>query len=210
LSRRSVVQVALVISFAALLVAGCGDDGEEHPSATPTVAPPFTERIRIEKSALAATSTTHGTCEQHASVRHDVWRCTVEPLPDTGATLISFCVSETPADTFVLCVLDAFAGADAVRVDLDMPLPERTDDDGFTALAVELEDGTECSFIGGATFVVGDERANFHCSDDSWLIGNPLLGDDGSWTWPQCREECGGESPPEEAPGTARAVRVLG
>jgi hypothetical protein len=175
----------------------------------PTEATPFTEVVRVEKADLTPTAMTMGTCEHYASRRADVWRCFVE-LDGNPSTIIDFCLSETPADTFVLCATDWYGGSEALRVDLRAPLVAGADDEFLTAMAVELEDGTRCSFTGGATFAIGDQRANFSCDDDSWLLGNPLIENDGAWTWQQCRTGCSGEDTPEEPFDVARAVRVWG
>src|SRR5689334_12107296 len=45
---------------------------------------------------------------------------------------------------------------------------------------VWLEDGTACNLSGGATFVVGDEHANYACSDGRWLIGGVYVRGNGS------------------------------
>ena len=50
-------------------------------------------------------------------------------------------------------------------------------------VTVELEDGTRCGFVGGATFAIGDARANFGCGDKSWLIGRETVRPDGVWTF---------------------------
>jgi hypothetical protein len=179
------------------------------PAATPTEAVVFTEVVRVEKSMLTPTSTTSGTCDKYSSRRADVWRCGVE-LDGNPSTFINLCLSETPDDTFVLCATDWYGGADAIRVDLAAPLAPSSDDDVFTAMAVELDDGVRCSFTGGATFTIDDQRANFACDDDSWLMGNPSIASDGAWTWQRCRSDCGGESPSQAPLETARATRVWG
>jgi hypothetical protein len=49
-----------------------------------------------------------------------------------------------------------------------------------TPKTVWLEDGTACNLVGGATFVVGDERANYSCDDGRWLIGGVYVRGNGS------------------------------
>lgn len=46
---------------------------------------------------------------------------------------------------------------------------------------VQLDGGVTCGFVTGATFVVGFERANFGCSDQTWIAGQPFALADGTW-----------------------------
>jgi len=41
---------------------------------------------------------------------------------------------------------------------------------------MELKDGASCYSVGGATFVIGSERANYECDDGRWLIGDAASG----------------------------------
>ena len=119
-----------------------------------------------------------GTCftRSISVIRPDVYRCSTEQSVASagGANLFDPCFVVPGEKDILACEPDPIKGTPGIRLVLTEPLPsepvEAAEPD--SAWMVQLEDGTVCAFSTGATFMVDEERANYGCSDGSWLFGS--------------------------------------
>jgi hypothetical protein len=101
--------------------------------------------------------------------RTDAWRCTV------GNEILDPCFV-LDEGKIVVCGADPAADKSGFKLKLTEPLPEP--DVPAEALAgnkawlVELDDGTFCYFLSGATLVFDEKRINYGCLDDSSILGD--------------------------------------
>jgi hypothetical protein len=161
---------------------------------TATSATAATEINTLDPGQLRTNVTRRGTCFSPSSAtrRVNAWRCSVTEALANGANLIDPCYSANVDSTSVACPTNYPPGLDAVEIELErapgcgedsLCVAGNAEDGATAALTVVLEDGTKCSFIAGATFAIGDARANFACADGSWLIGVETIRVDGAWTY---------------------------
>ena len=197
-ARVTFLPTCLTVALIALaaLSMGCSSSNGASTVApeTSTASASATTVNTLDPAELRASATRRGTCFSPSSItgRTNAWRCSVEEALPNGATLVDPCYSATSDATSVLCPTNYPPETDAVRIDLDLApgciegapcIAGNVGPGGPTALTVELEDGTKCGFVAGATFAIGDARANFACGDESWLIGRETIRPDGVWTY---------------------------
>jgi len=126
------------------------------------------------RPGLRATSRVRGSCFSGSSAvrRSDAFRCTT-----AASRLFDPCFLD-PADPDTLaCVIDVFTG-DLALLTLDRPLPRNPGgappgDPSVEPWAIEVASGARCGLVTGATAAIDGLRANYECSDGSWLWGLP-------------------------------------
>jgi polar amino acid transport system substrate-binding protein len=144
------------------------------PEATTSGAVTATEVIQYVPTAVPPGETQEGSCWTNslaAGGREDAWRCNVG---DSGISDPCFSV---PGDSsVVVCGYDPSTNNAGFGLKLTQPLPkpdvpaaavEAYKNNGWLVL---LDDGTYCGFMTGATFALGDERANYGCVGGEWYI----------------------------------------
>jgi hypothetical protein len=104
--------------------------------------------------------------ESLALDRADAWRCMV------GNEIYDPCFSDAPHATSVICDATPMKPT-GIRVKLSAPLPTHGHTQGKQAWILELGDGTICGFLTGATGGVADQRLNYGCTADTYVIGDP-------------------------------------
>ncbi|MGQ9572364.1 MAG: hypothetical protein ACUVV3_04160 [Dehalococcoidia bacterium] len=139
---------------------------ELQASPTPTL---WRTEVFLAEPPATPSGEVAGSCGPSLMVRRPhAWRCTGEE----DNAIRNPCFSETEADTFVVC----YTGE---RINLTEPLPVslgHQEEDPSHAMILQLVHGTSCLFMAGATGLVGDERANYWCDDDAWIVGYPEMG----------------------------------
>ena len=116
-----------------------------------------------------------GACDINAysTMRRDAWRCMV------GNSIYDPCFIFEKNKSLV-CDPYPPTGDKGILLKLTEPLPEpNIAEDKFGegwAWLIELEDGITCRFITGATGGINNERINYYCSDDSFVIGDLEVG----------------------------------
>jgi hypothetical protein len=93
----------------------------------------------------------------------------------SGNTIYDPCFS-LPQLEKVVCPNNLYDKNDDIVLNLTQPFPEpdpQTDIFRSDQLAwyVELLDGSHCFYVTGVTAIVGDERANYICESDDYLMG---------------------------------------
>jgi hypothetical protein len=104
-----------------------------------------------------------------AASRADAWRCIVVN------TIYDPCFSTNGQKDYVICDAKPDGDERGLKVRLAHALPEREFRHVTQAWMMRLVDGTLCSFITGATGLVGKERINYGCSDGSEIVGMPKM-----------------------------------
>ena len=122
--------------------------------------------VRVAKSASGYCWTTSNT-----DARADAWRCFV------GNNIHDPCFSDTiNVAKYVLCPLDT-PGARVLRINLTKPLPNVSrwtgDPTRYPPWAVQTTGGKWCTFLSGATGLIGGLRINYGCAGGGILLGNP-------------------------------------
>lgn len=107
-----------------------------------------------------------------ASVQPDAWRCS------SDNQILDPCFA-TPGDpASVLCGARPAGSETAFKLKLTEPLPTTRPAPGAErAWVLELADGTRCGFLTGATAGFEGKRLNYGCTDGSYLLGDPEVGD---------------------------------
>lgn len=128
-----------------------------------TYTPPEIVPNEIKKGSCWITSSV-------VSCRADAWRCATEDeIKDP-------CFSMASQHNRVFCVNDPWKENEGFQIELTKPLPTAyisKENKDTCAWFLELDDGTTCSSINGASDVNGkDERANYACS-----VGGDIYGD---------------------------------
>jgi hypothetical protein len=162
-------------------------------AAKPVGVEAATQVVILDPGQLKSTATNTGTCGVGSLVsgRSNAWRCNLSsPLPN-GANLLDPCFSPADDAANVLCPTDYPEALDAVDVTLDAPLgcigadtcmPSVGNNTNRPNVAfLQLSGGVTCGLVTGATFVIGFERANYGCSDQTWVAGQPFALGDGTW-----------------------------
>ncbi len=110
-----------------------------------------------------------------ATVRRDAWRCM------SGNTIYDPCFSPKSGAKMVVCPTDVF-NHKLIVLTLAKPLPKLDSVDptakqlrppDLEPWFLRLSDGTNCWFVVGATFSIGEHRANYECGE-RWIIGYPI------------------------------------
>jgi polar amino acid transport system substrate-binding protein len=151
------------------------------PAATAAPAPETvsaTEVVKYVPDSVPTGETKEGSCWTNslaAGGREDAWRCNV------GDNMIEDPCFSVPSDAgMVVCGYDPATNNAGYGLKLTEPLPkpdvppavvEAYKNNGWLVL---LADGTYCGFMTGATFGLGDERANYGCVGGEWYIMGDL------------------------------------
>lgn len=151
------------------------------PAATEAAAPEAvsaTAVIQYVPEAVPAGETKEGSCWTNslaAGGREDAWRCNV------GDNMIEDPCFSVPNDaTMVVCGYDPTTHNAGYGLKLTEPLPKpdvpaaAVDAYKNNGWLVLLADGTYCGFMTGATFGLGDDRANYGCVGGEWYIMGDL------------------------------------
>ena len=80
---------------------------------------------------------------------------------------------------YLVCDSNPITGDKGFLLKLTKPLPEDTVTDNYGqgwGWLIQLEDGTTCGFLTGATGMVNNKRINYGCSDNSSIIGDLEVG----------------------------------
>jgi len=104
--------------------------------------------------------------------RKDAWRCIVNNMISDPCFTVS-------GSNDLVCDPNPINNDKGFLLKLTQPLPEAGTIDNFGkgwGWLIELEDGNSCSFVTGATGVIDGKRANYICSDDSWVLGDLQTG----------------------------------
>ena len=112
---------------------------------------------------VASSAKGHCWTNSIASNRPDAFRCVV------GNEIYDPCF-KNPAGTKVACIYGSSSEVAIIR--LTSKLPKAMSGGTPHAFLVQLANGTRCEFETGATFVADGRRANFSCTDKSWLFGH--------------------------------------
>ena len=116
--------------------------------------------------------------------RPDAWRCAVKN------DLYDPCFSRSATAKQVVCPLDV-AKRTVLVITLTKPLEapagenKRVNDmirPGTAPWYVRLQGGASCRFEAGATFTYKTDRANYECSDGTWVVGIPQVHEHGPAT----------------------------
>jgi hypothetical protein len=120
------------------------------------------------------------------TVRPDAWRC----FTTNGSWVYDPCFSASPAAKQVACPSNYFERT-VIVMTLTEPLASPAGEDARVVKALRppdlkpwalaLSGGVTCWLAAGATFVVGQVRANYVCSQDLWVIGYPREVTAGYW-----------------------------
>jgi hypothetical protein len=113
-------------------------------------------------------STGHGYCwtDSAATNARDAFRCF------QGNEIHDPCFAATAHASSVVCFLDPWTPVTVLR--LTKPLPKHGPLFGRALpWAIETTDGRHCTFLTGATGLMGGQRVNYGCTDRSYLIGGP-------------------------------------
>lgn len=116
---------------------------------------------------------TSGDCESGSfadSGRPEAWRCFA------GNEIHDPCF-ESPDRAVVACFDSPDQTSDVVVITPNAPLPPAAANGGSPEDAppwqIQLTDGRSCFYMGGATFAIGDLRANFSCDGGGVVFGEP-------------------------------------
>ena len=104
--------------------------------------------------------------------RKGAWRCMIESSISDPCFVIS-------GSEDLVCDVNPITGDGGFLLKLTEPLPEDTATDNYGqgwGWLIQLEDGTVCGFITGATGAINGERINYGCSDNSYIIGGLEVG----------------------------------
>jgi hypothetical protein len=109
-----------------------------------------------------------GSCWSTSNVlnRVDAWRCT------SDNTIYDPCFSSPENSQVVICDTSPLTDSTGFKLNLTGSLPVRgTVSPVTSAWVFELADGTNCSFLGGATATFEGKRVNYSCSDGWFILG---------------------------------------
>jgi hypothetical protein len=110
-----------------------------------------------------------GMGESLALNRSDAWRCIV------GNEIYDPCFSSAAHATSVIC--DASPSKPyGIEVTLAAPLPTHAKANDTQPWILTMGDGAKCTFETGGTFGIGNQRANYYCALNQWIIGAPVPG----------------------------------
>ena len=158
-------------------------------TSTSTYTPTFTLNPTLESTQVIVfhpegipTPERTGSCWSSSDVlnRADAWRCT------SGDDIYDPCFSIPGNSQAVICDTSPLSNSTGFKLNLIEPLPSHWTITTNSALAFELADGTNCSFVGGATAAFGGKRVNYSCSDGWWILGELQKGQ--VWTAQKIRQ----------------------
>jgi hypothetical protein len=143
---------------------------------TPTYTPRFTPNPPSESTQVIVfhpegvpTQERTGSCWSTSDVlnRVDAWRCT------SGDIIYDPCFSIPGNSQAVICVTSPLSDSTGFKLNLteSLPAPGLWPFPVKSAWAFELADGTNCSFLGGATAAFEGKRVNYSCSDGWYILG---------------------------------------
>ncbi|WP_151758605.1 hypothetical protein [Dictyobacter vulcani] len=140
-------------------------------TATPTTNP--TRVSHFFPTGVRSTPASSGDCwvTSLAVPRKDTWRCMV------GNSIYDPCFSSPEQKDYVLCDASPAADTNGLKVTLTDPLPASTATGGDDKpWVLHLANGAYCTFVTGATGLVGDERINYGCTNKAFIPGFPKQG----------------------------------
>ncbi|KKS06570.1 MAG: hypothetical protein UY16_C0073G0004 [Candidatus Gottesmanbacteria bacterium GW2011_GWA2_47_9] len=151
-----------------------GDSSDNYFSITRIEGKVMATQVIYFSPAEIPTETNEGSCwTTSLSVqRKGAWRCAV------GNAIFDPCFTISGSKNLV-CNANPVMGENGFLLKLAESLPSDTSVDnsgrGWGWL-IELEDGTTCKFITGATGLIDDKRINYDCSDGSFILGDLQIG----------------------------------
>jgi hypothetical protein len=107
--------------------------------------------------------------------REDAWRCSNDNM------IADPCFQLAGNSNVVICEPDPIKDDAGFTMTLTEPLPKAdvpaaaADSYANNGWAVLLADGNACYFATGATFALGDDRANYGCVEGEWYIMGDLI-----------------------------------
>jgi hypothetical protein len=144
-------------------------------------APPevsATQVITFVPAGLPAGDPVQGSCWSNSLAafgREDAWRCSSDNMIGDP------CFQVVGHSDQVVCQPDPIKNDPGFAMQLTEPLPKadipEAAAEGYAnnGWAVLLADGNACYFMTGATFALGDDRANYGCVDGEWYIMGDLI-----------------------------------
>ncbi len=102
-----------------------------------------------------------------ASTARNAYRCF------QGNLIHDPCFAATPHATTVVCFLDPWHAVTLLRMTRRLPKPGPLLKGPPLPWAIVTTDGRHCVFMTGATALVANQRANYGCTDGTYLIGSP-------------------------------------
>src|SRR5665213_374791 len=110
-----------------------------------------------------------GMGESLALNRSDAWRCIV------GNEIYDPCFSSSAHATSVICDVSPSKPV-GIKVTLSAPLPTHAKAQDTQPWILTMGDGATCTFETGGTFGIANQRANYYCALNQWIIGAPVPG----------------------------------
>ncbi|GCE30698.1 hypothetical protein KDA_61820 [Dictyobacter alpinus] len=141
--------------------------------ATSTPAVTATKVLHFVPTGIRSGDVSAGDCwvTSLAAPRNDAWRCMVDSV------IYDPCFSSPAQKDFVLCDASPAGNTNGIKVKLTSPLPASTAENGDgKPWVLHLSNGAYCTFMTGATSLVGDERVNYACTDNALIPGFPKEG----------------------------------
>lgn len=124
---------------------------------------------------IAPNETYEGSCwiNSLTAQRRDAWRCTVNNIIKDPCFVLK-------ENENLVCNPNPITGDEGILLKLTEPLPESKAEDKFGkgwGWLIELEDGSVCEFVTGATGVINGKRLNYSCNiSDTWILGGLEIG----------------------------------
>lgn len=143
-----------------------------HPASTsPDITTPPTKVVRFRPSGIRGTIDTPADCwmSSLAAPRANAWRCMVVNI------IYDPCFSTSPQASYVICDANPARDTRGLKAMLAHPLPANPPRSGTQAWMMRLTDGSMCSFITGASGIIGGERITYSCTDGALLVGSPHI-----------------------------------
>ena len=143
-----------------------------HTSVTATATfPPSTKVVRFSPSGIRGTIDTPADCWESslAAPRANTWRCMVMN------TIYDPCFSTSTQASYVICDANPTSDTRGLKAILAHPLPASTLSSGTQAWMIHLADGPVCSFLTGASGLIGGERINYSCTEGAFIVGSPHI-----------------------------------
>lgn len=137
------------------------------PTFTPNLTSESTQVIVFHPKGMPTQERT-GSCWSTSNVinRVDAWRCI------TDNSIYDPCFSTPGNSQAVICNTSPLSDSTGFKLNLTESLPARGPVSPVkSAWAFELADGTNCSFVGGATAAFEGKRVNYSCSDGWYILG---------------------------------------
>lgn len=138
------------------------------PTSTPNLTSEFTQVIVFQPKGIPTQERT-GSCWSTSNVinRVDAWRCI------TDNSIYDPCFSIPGNSQAVVCNTSPLSDETGFKLNLTDSLPVPGPVPAIkSAWAFELADGTNCSFVGGATAAFEGKRVDYSCSDGWYILGD--------------------------------------